>query len=92
MMKFFQELVKPKSIINQAALIETQKVFNEVKDLQKSNKTDDLKRALFLISETEKKYPFCFDTARYYRGEIAFLLLNKEEFINENLDASRPKP
>jgi hypothetical protein len=91
MMKFFKELVKPKSIINQAALLEAQKAFSEVKELQKSNNIDDLKKALFMVSETEKKYPFCFDTARYYRGEIISSLADKDDFMSPKFSTSSPK-
>lgn len=82
MMKFFKEMIKPKSVINQAALSEAQKAFAEVKELQKSDDTDNLKKALLIVSETEKKYPFCFDTARYYRGEIVYSLDKKGAFKN----------
>ena len=91
MMKFFKELVKPKSVINPATLIEAQKAFSEVKELQKSNNIDDLKKALFMVSEAERKYPFCFDTARYYRGEIVSSLADKDEFMNSEFNSSSPK-
>jgi hypothetical protein len=91
MMKFFKELVKPKSAINPAALIEAQKAFTEIKELQKSNNIDDLKKALFMVSETERKYPFCFDTARYYRGEIVSSLVDKDGFMNSDFNISSPK-
>lgn len=88
-MNFFKELVKPKSVINPATLIEAQKAFAEVKELQKSNNIDDLKKALFMVSEAERKYPFCFDTARYYRGEIVssladwnFKLISKHNYYS----------
>lgn len=85
MMKFFRNLVKTKATINQDVLIEAKNAFEEIRVLQKSNNMHELEHALYLLNEAEKKYPFCFDTARYYRGEIASMLVNNEEFIKQNL-------
>lgn len=91
MMKFFKELVKPKSVIDPATLIEAQKVFAEVKELQKSNNIADLKKALFMVSNAERKYPFCANTARYYRGEIVSSLDDKDGFMSSDFNDSSPK-
>lgn len=77
MLRFFKKLSNP-VFFNQAALKEVQQTFSQVQLLQKDKNEENLTRALLLINDIEKKHPFCFDTARYYRSELrqAKLLLN----------------
>jgi hypothetical protein len=94
MRSFFKSLVGPTSRINAAALTEVKKTFVEVERLRKSSSADDVVEALCLISEIEKKHPFCYDVARIYRGEtVASLVrLNDLDEQKKNTDILKNKP
>lgn len=76
--RFFKKLTRAKPALNQAALTEVKLTFDEIKKLQpKNSNADKLTEALNKIDRLEEKYPFCAETARYYRGKISSDLINK---------------
>lgn len=76
MFKFFKNfrnitIKNSEKIASNEVFSEPSNTFTEIEKLGKSNDIHDLKRALHMIDETQSKYPFCFDKARYLRGEIS---------------------
>jgi hypothetical protein len=65
------------SKIPEAKIKEANQALLFVNSLKNKGDAESLKQALREVDEIKSKYPFCFDTARVVRGEIADDLLNK---------------
>ncbi|MEI6806925.1 MAG: hypothetical protein WCK49_10560 [Myxococcaceae bacterium] len=80
MLRFFRKSRITRPVINAVTIKEAKQALEEIQKLDASNNMSDLSKALLMISDTEKKYPFCRGTVFYYRGEIIESMSKNSDF------------